>query len=215
MNLPTTSLSQRTEEIINFDKRIFFIFLVALFLSIRYLTNELILQSIPGFKTLEKEDSLTYFHIFNAFNYLWTPVGLIWKFTLTAFTLWIGGFVAGFKLPYRDLWKFTMTAEIIFIFPEMIRLLWYLGMEQAQNFQVIENFHPLSLFSLFDAEQVEKKYHYPLSALNLFEAVYMLVLAIGVHTISRRSFTSSLVVTLCSYTLFFLLWLVFYILVYK
>lgn len=215
MALPSSNLSQRTEEIINFDKRIFFILLVVLFLLIRYLTNELVLQSIPGYKVLEKEGAFTYFHIFNSLDYLWTPFALLWKFTLTAFTIWVGGFMAGYKLSFKSLWQFTMIAEVIFIFPEIIRLMWFVAVVPPENYQAIENFYPLSLFSIVDADQIKPRFHYLLSALNLFEVAYWFLLAIGVHTISRRTFSRSLLIVLGSYTFCFFLWLGFYIVVYK
>lgn len=215
MGLPSTNLSKRTEEAINFDKRLFFILLVALFLLIRYLTDELILQSIPGYRQLEKEGAFSYFHLFNALGYLWTPFGLLWKFTLAAFTIWVGAFMGGYKLSFRKLWTFAMIAEMVFIFPELIRLLWFLVLEQPENFLAIQRFHPFSLFSLVDPERVEPRFHYPLQALNLFEVAYWILLAIFVHTISRRSFSTSLMIILCSYALCFFLWLGFYIVVYK
>jgi hypothetical protein len=175
----------------------------------------LILQAIPGYRQLEREGVFTYFNVFNALHYLWTPFALLWKFTLIAFTLWIGAFMAGYKLSFKELWKFTMVAEIVFILPEFFRLLWFLAVEQPESFQDIENFHLFSLFSLLDAGQTEKRFHYPLQALNIFEFAYWFILAIGLHTISRISFTRSLWVVLGSYTLCFFLWLGFYIVVYK
>ncbi len=214
MGSPSTELSQRIEEAINFDKRLFFLLIVALFVVIRYLTDDLVLQSIPGYRELEKEGSFTYFHLFNVLDYVWTPFSLLWKFTLTAFTIWVGAFMGGYKLSYKALWKFVMVAETVFIFPELIRLLWFL-LETPENFLAIQNFHPLSLLSLINPEQVEPRYHYPLGALNLFEVAYWFVLALGVHTISRRSLSTSLAIVLCSYTFTFLLWLIFYTIVYK
>lgn len=214
MGLPSTNLSQRTEEAINFDKRLFFLLLVVLFVVIRYLTNDLILQAIPGYRELQKEGAFTYFHLFNTLDYLWTPFSLLWKFTLTAFTIWVGSFMGGYKLSFKELWKFAMVAETVFIFPELIRLLWFF-LEEPENFLAIQNFYPLSLLSLVNAEQVDPRYHYPLGALNLFEVAYWVLLAIGVHTISRRRLTASLTIVLCSYTFCFLLWLIFYIVVYK
>jgi len=215
MSLPSTKLSQRTEEIINFDKRLFFILLVFLFLVIRYLTDELILQSIPGHKELQREGAFSYFYLFNTLNYLWTPFSLLWKFTLTAFVIWVGAFMGGYKLSFRELWKFAMIAEIVFVFPELIRLLWFLVLVQPENFLAIQNFYPLSLFSLVNVEQVDPRFHYPLGALNLFEVIYWVLLAIGIHTISRRPFSTSMMIVLCSYTLCFFLWLGFYLVVYK
>lgn len=214
MKTRSPNLVQRIEDLINFDKRVFFILLVIIFLIIRYVTDLLILQAIPGYRSLDEEGVFTYFHIFNTLNYLWTPLGLIWKFTLTAFTLWIGAFMAGIKLPYKSLWQFAMVAEIIFILPELIRLLWFLVIT-PESFMAIQNFHPLSLFSFVNPDQVAPKFHYPLAALSLFEVAYWFLLALGVQLVSKRNFTSSLFVVLGSYTLCFLLWLTFYVVVYK
>lgn len=214
MGSPSTNLSQRIEEAINFDKRLFFMLLVILFVVIRYLTNDLILQSIPGYRELENEGSFTYFHLFNTLDYLWTPFSLLWKFTLTAFTIWVGGFMGGYKLSFKELWKLAMVAETVFIFPELIRLLWFL-LEAPENFLEIQNFRPLSLFSFVNPALVEPRHHYPLGALNLFEVAYWFLLALGVHTISKTSLSTSLSIVLCSYTLCFLLWLGFYMIVYK
>lgn len=214
MGLPSTDLSQRIEEAINFDKRLFFLLLVVLFVVIRYLTNDLILKAIPGYSQLQGEGAFTYFHLFNTLDYVWTPFSLLWKFTLSAFTIWVGAFMGGYKISYKELWKFAMFAEIVFIFPELIRLLWFL-INAPESFLAIQNFHPLSLLSLTNPEEVDPRYHYPLGALDLFEVAYWFVLAVGVHTISRRSLSTSLVIVLCSYTFCFLLWLGFYIIVYK
>jgi len=214
MSKVTTKISQRTEELINFDKRIFFIFLALTFIFIRYLTNDLILQAIPGYEQLSEEGSFTFFHLFNTLNYLWTPFSLLWKFTLTAFLLWVGAFVFGHKLSYRELWRFVLVAEIIFIFPELIRLMWFI-IEPPQSYMEIKNFFPLSLFSLVDADSIHPRYHYPLQSLNLFEIGYWLMLAIGIHMMSRRAMEQSFILVVCSYGIGFLLWLVYYMLVYK
>jgi len=214
MSKVTTKISERTEELINFDKRIFFIFLVIVFIFIRYLTNDLILQAIPGNEQLGDEGSFTFFHLFNTLNYLWTPFALLWKFTLTAFLLWVGAFVFGHKISYRALWKYVLVAEFIFIFPELIRLMWFI-LEPPQSYLEIKNFYPLSLFSLVDAGSVDPRYHYPLRSINLFEIGYWFLLALGIHMLSRRSIEQSLVLVVCSYGLGFLLWLTYYMMVYK
>ena len=123
--------------------------------------------------------------------------------------------MAGVKLSFRGIWKFVMIAEIIFILPELIRLLWFLVLEQPESFRAIENFHPFSLLSLMDADKLSPKYHYPFGAINLFEVAYWFVLALGIHTLCRRSYTTSLGIVLGSYTLGFFLWLGFYMAVYK
>ena len=61
----------------------------------------------------------------------------------------------------------------------------------------------------------DKKFHYPLKALNVFEIIYWYVLAIGVFFLSGKKWKISIMVVASTYVLFFCIWLVFYVLVYK
>jgi hypothetical protein len=215
MSQTSSPISQRIEANLDFDKRLFFLILVILYLLVRYVTNDLILQSIPGYEKLESEGSFMIFHIFNALNYLWTPFALLWKFTATSFVIWLGAFAFGYKAPFIRLWQFVMVAEFIFIFPELIKMLVYIKPSDSVSYEEIRDYYPLSLFSLVDPENVAPKYHYPLRAINLFEVIYIVFLIFGFHTVSRRTIAESTFVILFSYVLMFLLWLLFYSLVYK
>jgi len=215
MDNSRTTIPQRMESILDFDKRLFFLILVLFFILIRYITNDLIMQSIPGYEKLESDGSFTLFHIFNTLNYIWTPFALLWKFTLTAFIIWTGSFAFGYKVPFVKLWQFALVAEIIFVLPELFKMIYFMQPSDSVTYNEIRDFYPLSLFSLIDPEQIAPKYHYPLRAINLFELVYIFLLVLGFHSISKRSLSESWTVILFSYVLFFLIWLVFYILVYK
>jgi hypothetical protein len=215
MAIPQTSISQRIQDAIDFDKRLFFLILVILFLLIRYVTNDLILQSIPGYEQLEAEGSFTIFHIFNALNYLWTPFALLWKFTVTAFIIWTGGFAFGYKTSFVKLWQFILVAELTFVFPELIKLLYFIQPSDSVTYMEVKNFYPLSFYNLFYQDSISPKFIYPLQVINLFEILYIFVLILGFHTVSRRNLTESALVIFFSYVICLLLWLGFYIMVYK
>lgn len=215
MSQSPSPISQRIEANLDFDKRLFFLILVILFLLVRYVTNDLILQSIPGYDKLESEGSFMIFHVFNALNYIWTPFALLWKFTATAFLIWLGAFAFGYKVPFVRLWQFVLVAEFIFIIPELIKMLVYIKPSDSVTYEEIRDYYPLSLFSMVNPESVAPKYHYPLRAINLFELIYVVFLVFGFHTVSRRTLTESTFVILFSYVLMFLFWLLFYSLVYK
>jgi hypothetical protein len=215
MALTPSPLSQRIEANLDFDKRLFFLILVILFLLVRYVTNDLILQSIPGHEKLEADGTLMYFHIFNGLNYAWTPFALLWKFTVTAFVIWLGAFAFGYKSSFIKLWQYVMVAESIFLLPELIKMFAFIKPSDSITFEDIDNYYPLSLFSFVDYQSVAPKFHYPLKAINIFEVIYVVFLTFGFHTVSRRTLKESTFVILFSYVLMFLLWLLFYILVYK
>lgn len=215
MAKPLTPEAQRLKDIIDFDKRTYFFILVIIFLTIRYLTNTLILEAIPDYDSLESRGDFMIFHIFNALNYIWTPFALLWKFTVISFLFWVGAFFLGFKVPYKELWKFALVAEVVFIFPELIRLLVYIDPSSGVTFQEIDEFRALSLLSLLGPENIADQFHYALATINVFEIFYGILWLYGFHMISNRSFRESSIVVLVSYYFPLGIWLSFYIMVYK
>lgn len=215
MAKPASQLAQRIEDSINFDKRLFFVVIVMLYLLIRYVTNDIILESIPGYEQLVQDGSLTFFFIFNALHYLWTPFELLWKFTLTSFTIWTGAFILGYKLSFRAMWKFILVAEFVFIFPELLKLLIFISPSDSVTAQEIKDSYPLSLFNVIDSSEIHRKFFYPLRTLNIFEILYCGILTLGIHIYSRRDLKTSFFIVLFGYVLPLAGWLVFYILVYK
>lgn len=210
MATAATPLSQKISEALDFDKRLFFILLIGIFLIIRYLTNALILETIPDSERLDAQGDLLFFHIFNTLNYIWTPFALLWKFTVIGFLFWSIGLTIGYKVKFKVLWQFALVAEFIFIFPELLRLLWFMNPTGSVSYLEIQNFEPLSALWLIGPENLEEKFHYPLSVINVFELLYGIAWVLGFHTLSRRSVQESIPVVLLSYFLPLLLWLAFY-----
>lgn len=203
------------KELIDFDKRLFFFLLVLIFLIIRYLTNMLILEAIPGNQNLEESGEFLIFHVFNALNYFWTPLALLWKFTVIAFLFWLGSFMIGYKVSFKELWQFALVAELIFIFPELMRLLVYFSPDTAPSFNEIDTYRPLSVFSLIGNQNLPLRYHYALASFNIFEVFYGIIWVYGFKMIGKRSLKESFFVVLISYFLPFLIWIGFYITVYR
>jgi hypothetical protein len=215
MAKPLSSDAQRLKELIDFDKRFYFTFLVLLFLLIRYLTNSFILETIPDFENLEARGDFIIFHLFNLANYIWTPFSLLWKFTVIAFLFWFGAFMIGYKVSYRELWQFAMISEIVFALPELIRLVVFLAPDSGATFVEIDEFRAFSVLQLVGPENIAKQYHYALATLNIFEVIYAICWVYGFRMISGRSFKESILVTLVSYLLPLVVWLSWYILVYR
>jgi len=215
MARPLSPEAQRLKELIDFDKRLYFLVLVLLLLIIRYLTNTFILEAIPNYQELEAKGDFMFFHIFSFANYLWTPFGLLWKFTVIAFLFWVGGFMVGFKVPYKELWQFALVAEFVFVFPELIRLLVYLAPDSGVSYLEIQEYRPLSLLQLLGPENIDKQYRYALASINIFEVIYGIVWMYGFHMISRRSMGESALVTLVSYFFPLAIWLTWYVMVYR
>ena len=121
----------------------------------------------------------------------------------------------GFKVPYKELWQFALGAEVVFLFPELIRLLVFLDPSSSVTYQQIDEYRAFSVLSLLGPENVADKYHYALGTLNIFEIFYGILWLYGFHMISRRSLGESSIVVFVSYYIPLAIWLTFYIMVYK
>jgi hypothetical protein len=198
-----------------FDSKVFFIVLSLLFISILLLKRLFIIDSIAAFEILQERGEMWVFDIFFGAQYFSVPIFLAWKFTITAFILWVGCFMFGYKITYAQMWRWVMFAELVFLMPEFLKFIWLMMDPSDPSYQDIVAFYPLSLINLVDYREVAGRWHYPLKALNVFEPIYWLVLTIGVFYLSNKKWKTSVYIVASSYVLFFFLWLGYYILVYK
>lgn len=143
------------------------------------------------------------------------PFVFLWKFLVTAFVLWVGCFLFGYRVTFNQCWSVVMAAEFIFFIPGLIEIFWFLFVKTNPTLYEVRSFYPLSLASLVDISNLEGRYVYPLRAINLFEAGYLFLLVDGVRYFARGKRKAIWTVITFSYLLLFILWLCFYMIVYK
>lgn len=180
-----------------------------------FIKKSFIESELAAFEILQERGEMGFFHALSAAQYLSIPFIYAWKFTLTAFLLYVGGFMFGYKLMYKDMWRLATLAELIFFVPELIKITWFLTVNTDPTYHEIRAFYPLSLINLFNFETVAQRWHYPLKALNVFEIVYWIILVMGVFVLSGKRLKRSFLIVFCNYVLWFFLWLGFYLIVYK
>lgn len=191
-------------------------FLVCLLYFTSFLIKRMfIFDSIAAFEVLEDRGEMWLFDLFFALQYLTVPVFLGWKISLTAFLLWTGCFLFGYRLTYAQLWKLVLLFELVFILPEFVKTVWFMAVSSDPTYADFTAFYPLSLLQFFDYEQLSPALVYPLKALNLFEVLYWICLTLGIFWVSGKSLKISTIIVSVSYISLFLLWLVYYILIYR
>lgn len=203
------------DEFTDIDKRIFFVFLCLITFLLLYLKKSFIESQIAAFEILEQRGQMGFYHFINALQYFSIPIVYLYKFTVIAFILWVGCFMFGYKVFYSKLWQLVMFAECIFFGAELLKIGWFVFIETDPEIWDVKAFYPLSLINLFDYREVPDAWHYPLKAINLFEVLYWAILVYGVQYLSRKRFDISLYIVLSSYVLWFFLWLIFFVLIYK
>mgnify|MGYP001806350493 CR=1 FL=1 len=197
------------------DKRVLFLLLCALTLLLLYIKKAFIENETAAFEFLQDRPEGMVLQIISGLQYLSIPLIYLWKFTVIGFVLWIGCFMFGYRITYAQCWSIVMAAEFVFLIPELLKIGWFMFIDTDPDYYTIRGFYPLSLMQFFDYLTMDKRWAYPLRALNLFEIVYWFALANGVHYFAKKEKRIVWWIVACGYILIFLLWLVFYVIVYK
>ena len=214
VNSPTVNESE-TKSLFAADKRLLFILLCLSTLALLFVRISFIENETAAFEFLQDRPEGTVLRILNGIKYLSIPFVYLWKFTVIAFVIWVGCFMYGYRVTYSQCWGVVIAAEFIFLVPEIIKIIWFLFIETDPGYHEIRSFYPLSLMHFIDYYTIDKRWAYPLRALNVFEVMYWFLLVAGVHHYARKEVGTVWLIVACSYILLFLLWLGFYAIVYK
>ena len=197
------------------DKRMLFVLLCLLTVLLLYIKKSFIENETAAFEFLQDRPEGTILQIISTLQFISIPLVYLWKFTVIAFVIWIGCFMYGYKVTYVQSWGVVMGAEFIFFIPEILKILWFLVVDTDPAYSDIGAFYPLSLMHFFDYYSMDHRWAYPLRSLNVFEVVYWFLLVSGIHHYAQKDKKVVRFIVLSSYIFLFLLWLIFYVIVYK
>jgi len=197
------------------DKRLLFLLLCLATLLLLYIKITFIENETAAFEFLQDRPEGAILRMISALKFLSIPFVYAWKFTVIAFVIWVGCFMFGYRVTYSQCWGVVIGAEYIFLIPEILKILWFMGVETDPTLSDISAFYPFSLMHFFDYYSIDRRWAYPLRALNVFEIGYWILLVEGIQHYARKDKKYIWVIVSCSYILIFLLWLLFYVIVYQ
>ncbi len=197
------------------DKKLTFLLLIIGTYAVLYMKVFFVEQETAAFEFLADRPEGFILKALAALRFVSVPLVYLWKFTVIGFVIWVGCFMWGYRVTYAQCWSIAIVSELVFLVPELLKVLWFLFIEKDPSWDAVNGFYPLSLMSLFNYEDIDTKFAYPLRALNVFEVAYWFLLVEGVQFFSKRQKNKAITVVFTSYVLFFFLWLWFYIIVYK
>jgi hypothetical protein len=208
------SISHETKSFFAADKKLLFLLLclaafLLLFIKITFIENQ-----TAAFEFLQDRPEGLVLSLLNTLKYLSIPFVYLWKVTVISFVVWIGCFMFGYRVTYAQCWGVVVVAEYVFLIPEVLKILWFLFIDKDPAYSDIGRFYPLSLIHFADYDTMDRRWAYPLRALNVFEILYIILLVEGVNHWARKDKKYVWIIVLCSYVLIFVLWLVFYAAVY-
>lgn len=207
--------SHETKSIFGADKRLLFVLLCLLSILLLYFKISFIENETAAFEFLQDRPEGFILRMISALQLFSIPLVYLWKFTVIAFVIWVGCFLYGYRVTYKQCWGVALVCEFIFLVPEVLKILWFTLIETDPTIHDIRAFYPLSLMHFFDYYSLDRKWAYPLRALNLFEVIYWFALVEGIHAYARKDKRIVRLIVMSSYIFIFVMWLGFYVIVYK
>lgn len=134
----------------------------------------------------------------------------ICKVTYTALCLGVGIIILEADIQFTKLFRIALLAESVFVLAMACQVLGAIYLIEVRVPDDYANFAPLSALQFFDVSTLKLWMKHPLRTLNLFEVVYMLVLAYFLTPLLKKgtTFWQALGLVGASYGLGLLLWVV-------
>jgi len=208
-------MEHETKSFFAADKRLLFLLLCLATLLLLYIKITFIENETAAFEFLQDRPEGMVLRIISTLKFLSIPFVYLWKFTVIAFVVWIGCFMFGYRVTYSQCWGVVIGAEYIFLIAEILKIFWFMLVQTDPTLNDISAFYPFSLMHFFDYYSIDKRWAYPLRALNLFEIAYWFLLVEGIQHYASKDKKYIWIIVSCSYILIFFLWLLFYVIVYK
>lgn len=208
-------MKDETKSIFSADKRLLFLLLCLLTLLFTYTRQVLIDNETAAFEFLQDRPEGFVLRVLNALELVGIPIIYAWKFTVIGFVIWVGCFLYGYRVTYAQCWGIAIGAEFIFLLADILKIVWFVVVVPDPTLAQVNAFYPFSMISFVDYYYIDKRYAYPLRALNLFEVFYWFALVTRIHSVARKDKKVVWWIVSSSYILIFFLWLVFYMIVYK
>jgi hypothetical protein len=128
----------------------------------------------------------------------------------SAICLAVGIIVLGSDIQFTKLFRIALLAESVFVIAMAVQVIGAMYLVDIRVPDDYANFAPLSALQFFDVSTLKLWMKRPLSTVNLFEVVYMLVLAYFLTPLLKKgtTFMQTLGLVGASYGLGLLLWVV-------
>lgn len=197
------------------NKWLYFLLLCLATFTLLLIKKSFVENETMAFEILEERGQMGLFHLISGLQYASIPVVYLYKFTLIGFVLWVGCFLFGYKVSYSQAWHVAAVSEGIFLIAEFLKIAWFMFFAADANIFDIQAFYPFSMMNFFDRQSIDPRWIYPLKALNIFELIYWVLLINGINYQAQKKRSVAKLIVGSSYILFFLIWLAYYLIIYK
>lgn len=171
------------------------------------LTDSFYFSSFSGSLDIDKIESLIQINKkFQWIGYIGIPLAVLLKWVIIAFVIYTGLVFFTDDATYDKCFKIVQLAEVIFVIVGVTKMAWFI-IYPPHSIEEVQNFFPLSITNLLDMKNVASYMVYPLQQLNLFEALYILILSLGISSLFKIKLGKALKITVLSYGSSLVLWI--------
>ncbi|MGD1958608.1 MAG: hypothetical protein ACFB2Y_07115 [Fulvivirga sp.] len=139
-------------------------------------------------------------------SYIFIPLLYLVKLVYATSSVYTGLFIQSLKISFAKVFSVILVCEPIFLLPKIVKFIWFYFFETEYDLLEFRYFYPFSALSITNIESLSNWFIYPLQMANLFELLYILVVAYFLKKLLNTDYLSMLVVTLISYGVGLLLW---------
>ncbi len=173
------------------------------------ITELLYFSSLENILSINKIEELILFNKKNEWlSYIFYPIINIIKYSLVSIVILIGIKLFEIDITFKDCFKIVLMADLIPLVASITKVL-YFYIYPPSNLNILQNFNPLGVTGLLKNDMIPKYLLYPIQQINLFEAVYWLLLAYGIKTLGNINFNKAIQITSLSYGVGLTIWCIF------
>ena len=110
-------------------------------------------------------------------SYSLVPVLILVKTFFISACLYMGAFFIRTNKKLGDFFRLSLLAEFILLLPIIVKIIWFGFIKRNYGLEDLSYFSPLSVLNLFNRNDIDVWFIYPLQLLNIFELLYWLALA--------------------------------------
>jgi len=142
-------------------------------------------------------------------GYITMSLMLVIKWSLTTIPFYIGAIFFDIKLTFKKAFHIVLVSELIFLLLILVKFAWFYYLKDELTLEYLQFFRPLSLINLFEINELDKWFVYPLQTVNLFEITYWFVLASLLAKEIQKPFWKAFEFVLATYGVGLLVWVIF------
>lgn len=167
----------------------------------RSFSDQLTGESIESFLNIQSQYAWV--------NYIFVPLIFFFRVLFVVICIGIGIAFSDLEFKFKTIFRAILLAEVVFLVAQIIYMINLSLHLNTLTLEKAANYYPLTTLSYFGTENVVPWLRYPLQTINVFEVLYMAVIAWLLSKQWKEDFMESMALVVPSYGTGLILWLVF------